>query len=107
MPYQVLIQKQTAFFNSNKTKELGFRVAQLKKLKTLIKSSEKVLCDAIYKDFKKSEFDAYTTEIGLIYRDIDEAIKQLPEWSRRKRVSSGLLNFPAESYIIPEPLGVC
>ena len=39
--------------------------------------------------------------------DIKEAKRKVKKWSRKKRVSTNLLNFPASSYIIPEPLGVC
>lgn len=107
MSYKELIKKQTDYFNSNKTKDIEFRIEQLNNLKSVIKGSEKVLCEAIYKDFKKSEYDTYTTEFGLLYHDIDEAVKKLPKWSKRKRVRTNLVNLPARSYVIPEPLGVC
>src|ERR1035437_9004287 len=107
MPYQEIIKKQTDFFNSNQTKDIGFRIEQLKKLKSLIKNQESVLSQAIYNDFKKSKFDTYTTEFSPTYHDIDEAIKKLPKWAKRKRVRTNLVNLPARSYIISEPLGVC
>ena len=56
MNYAEILQKQKIFFNSQKTKDLTFRKTQLKKLKQLVKNNEKLLYDAIYKDFKKSEF---------------------------------------------------
>jgi aldehyde dehydrogenase (NAD+) len=54
MNYAEILQKQKIFFNSQKTKDLTFRKTQLKKLKQLVKNNEKLLYDAIYKDFKKS-----------------------------------------------------
>ncbi|EPR67945.1 Aldehyde dehydrogenase [Cyclobacterium qasimii M12-11B] len=30
----------------------------------------------------------------------------MKKWSKRKKVSTGIANFPAKSYIIPEPMGV-
>ena len=56
MNYAEILQKQKIFFNSQKTKDLTFRKTQLKKLKQLVKNNEKLLYEAIYKDFKKSEF---------------------------------------------------
>ena len=47
------------------------------------------------------------SELALLYNDIKEANRNIKNWSRKKRVSTNLLNFPASSYIIPEPLGVC
>jgi len=107
MNYKDIIQKQSDFFNSNKTKDIVFRIEQLKKLKSAIRSNEKLLYESVYKDFRKSEFDTYTTELGLIYHDIDEAIRKLPQWAKHKKVATNLINFPARSYVIPEPLGVC
>ena len=107
MNYQEIIKKQTDYFNSNQTKDIGFRIEQLKKLKLVIKSREKVLYEAIYNDFKKSEFDTYSTELSFIYHEVDEFIKKLPRWAKQKRVKTNLVNLPARSYIIPEPFGVC
>ncbi len=107
MDYQALINQQSAFFNTNKTKELNFRIGQLKKLKSIIKQSEPALYKAIYDDFRKSEFETYMTELSLVYHDIDEIIKKLPKWAEWKRVRTNLTNMPAKSLIIPEPLGVC
>lgn len=101
------IERQRAFFYSNQTKDLNFRKAQLKKLRTAIKSYEPKVLEAIYQDFKKSEFEAYSTEFALLYQDIDEAISQLKSWAKTRSISSNLLNFPSKGYIIPEPLGVC
>lgn len=101
-----LIEKQRKFFNSNQTKSIDFRIQQLKKLERIIKENEKLLDEAIYADFKKSSFDNFTNELALLYTDIHEAIKKVKKWAKIKRVGTNLLNFPAKSYIIPEPLGV-
>ncbi len=102
-----IITAQRKFFNTHETKNLHFRRAQLKILYSALKQNEQLLHEAIYKDFKKSEFDNYSTEISLLYKDIKEARSNIFKWARRQNVSTGLLNFPASSYIIPEPLGVC
>lgn len=100
-----LIKAQRDFFYSNKTKDVSFRIAQLKKLQRVIKTNEALFHEAIYKDFKKSEFENYSAEIMLVLHDIDEAIYKVRNWSRKKKVSTNLINFPAKSYIIPEPFG--
>lgn len=102
---QKIIKSQSEFFNSNSTKSVKFRIEQLKKLKEVLKFHESEMNKAIYSDFKKSEFDTFLNELSLLYSDIDEAISRLPKWSKRKRVGTNLLNFPAKSYIYPEPLG--
>ncbi|TSJ41183.1 aldehyde dehydrogenase [Fluviicola chungangensis] len=101
-----LSEKQRVFFNSNQTKDLSFRIKQLQRLKTLLLSNQNRLNEAIYADFGKSPFETFTNEFGLVFLDIDEACSKLKQWAKRKRVRTNWINFPAKSYIIPEPLGV-
>jgi aldehyde dehydrogenase (NAD+) len=107
MSFSEIIKKQTEYFNSNYTKDVNFRILQLKKLKSIIKANESILYNAIYSDFKKSEFDTFSTELSFIYHDIDETIKKLPRWWKHKKAKTNIINLPASSFIIPEPLGVC
>ena len=102
-----IIIAQRNFFNTHAIKNLHFRRKQLKILQQALQKNESLLHEAIYNDFKKSEFDNYTTELSLLYKDIKEARSNIFKWARTKPVSTGILNFPASSYIIPEPLGVC
>ncbi|MGW8123524.1 aldehyde dehydrogenase [Roseivirga echinicomitans] len=106
MNFQALHAKQQAFFHTNETKNISFRIEQLKKFKQLFDAHESELYSAIYEDFGKSEFETYISELSLLYHEINLFIKNIKRWSKRKRVSTGLANFPAKSYIIPEPLGV-
>src|SRR5207247_2458626 len=38
--------------------------------------------------------------------DLELAIGKVSRWAKRRNRSTNLLNWPAKSYIIPEPLGV-
>lgn len=104
--YSLIVSQQRAFFNSNATKPVAFRIQQLRKLKNALQTNEQALMKAIDSDFKKSEFDTYTNELMLVYADINEAVRKVKKWARRKRIRTNLINFPAKSYVIPEPLGV-
>lgn len=103
---QKILQKQQDFFNSNKTKDVSFRIEQLKLFKKVLKENEDSLYKAIYQDFGKSEFETYASELSLIYHELNSFIKNIKKWSKPTKVSTGFVNFPAKSYIIPEPLGV-
>ena len=102
-----IVMRQRVFFNTNVTKDIDFRKLQLKKLKKLLKENQDLLNKAIFDDFGKSYFDNYISELSLLYHDIDEAVKKVKKWAKVKKVRTNLLNQPAKSYIIPEPLGVC
>ncbi len=105
MEINEIIARQNDFFNSNQTKRLDFRIEQLKKIKSILKENEDLLYNAIYEDFRKSGFETYGSELSLLYHEINTFVKNIKKWSKRKKVSTGLANFPAKSYIIPEPLG--
>jgi aldehyde dehydrogenase (NAD+) len=100
------IERQRNFFNTNESKKIDFRVNQLKKIKSLLKENEQFLYKAIYEDFSKSKFETYGSELSLVYHEINIAIKKVKQWGKVKKVPTSLVNFPAKSYIIPEPLGV-
>ncbi|NPD45194.1 MULTISPECIES: aldehyde dehydrogenase [unclassified Lentimicrobium] len=105
MNYQEIIKSQQDFFNSNATKPLHFRKEQLKKFQSVLKSNEALLYKAIFKDFKKSEFETYATELGMIYEELIHHLKNIKLWSTKKYISTNLANFLGSSYIMPEPLG--
>jgi aldehyde dehydrogenase (NAD+) len=100
-----IIERQTRFFGRSKTRDIEFRKRQLRKLKALLKANERKLYEAIYRDFRKSEFETYETELSILYGEINAAVKNLDRWSKPKRVRTNLANMPGSSFIIPEPYG--
>lgn len=100
-----IIQQQRDYFKNQETKDITFRKKTLQKLKSEIQKRETDIIDALYKDFKKSEFESYALEIGIILADLDLAIKKINAWSKPKTVTPTLLNFPSWSKIYKEPFG--
>ena len=107
MNYADILQQQKTFFNTHATKDLNFRKAQLQKLKKVVKSNEKLLYDAIYQDFGKSEFETFGTEISFVYKDIDYYLKNLKSFAKPKSVLTNIVNQMGSSKIVFEPLGNC
>lgn len=101
-----LVKAQLDYFNSNATKPVEFRITQLNKLYNLLLSNEAMLTDAIYKDYRKSPFETFQTEFAAVLEEIKVAIADLDKWAAIKPVATNTRNAPANSYIIPEPLGV-
>lgn len=100
-----IIELQHHFFNSNKTKDVDFRITQLTNLKKGIESHLDNLYTAIYADFKKSNAEVYNTEIKHIIADIEIAISNVKNWAEVEETVTNGENAPAKSYIISEPLG--
>ena len=101
-----IVEKQRSFFNSGTTGGVEYRIRQLRLFERVMKENEKLLLDAIYADLKKSPYDTFSSELSLVYREISFMIKNIRRWSRRQRVGTNLVNFPARSYLLPEPYGV-
>ena len=101
-----IFNKQKEFFYSNESKDIDFRVNSLKKLKTIIQENENLIMDALYKDLKKSNFEAFATEIGLLYEELNLHIRKLKNWSKKEKRKTSIVHFPAKSYIYKEPYGV-
>lgn len=105
MNFEEILEGQRAFFNSQKTKSIKFRKMYLEKMREVIHKNEEFLYEAIYKDFGKSKFDTYTTEISFILKDIDFYLKNLNSLLKPKKVKTNLANQPGTSKIFSEPLG--
>ncbi|PRB04827.1 aldehyde dehydrogenase [Chryseobacterium sp. MYb7] len=105
MEIESILLKQRDFFKTQQTKSLAFRKMYLEKLKSLIISNENMLCEAISKDFGKSKFDTFTTELSFILNDINYYIKNLKSLSKPKKVSTNLVNQLGSSKIYADPLG--
>ncbi len=101
-----LIQQQHQFFNSGKTSEIPFRKKQLKKLKSLLKSHEEQIFEALDQDFQKPAFETYSTELFILYQEIDHLLSNIDHWAKSKKVKNSLINFPSKNYIKPQPYGV-
>jgi len=100
-----IISSQKEFFKTQKTKSLKFRKMYLEKLKEIIIKNENLLYEAIEKDFGKSKFETFTTEISFVIKDIDYYIKNLKSLAKPKKVKTNLANQIGSSKIYSEPLG--
>ena len=105
MEIQEIVSKQKAFFKTQQTKNIRFRKMYLEKLRDVILQNENLLYEAIYKDFGKSKFDTFTTEISFILNDIKYYLKNLKSLSKPKKVRTNLVNQIGKSRIHSEPLG--
>jgi len=99
-------EKQKKFFNSGTSKSIQYRINSLKKLKKNISLNENEIINALKSDLGKSETETFFSEIALIYIEINLALKNVKRWSKKRKISSSLINFLSSDYIIPEPYGV-
>lgn len=93
-------------FDEGVTRPVSWRVATLKRIRSLVVEHERALLDAVAADFGKPRFEAWVAEIGFVLTDIDHTLAQLDSWMRPRRASTPVAFRPGRSSVVPEPLGV-
>lgn len=102
-----LVKSQQDFFTMQGLATLELRISVLKKLKAVIQENEEGFIEALHKDLGKSSFEAYASEIGFIYEELNQALSKIKSWAKPKKVSSPLVSWPSRSYIQPVAKGNC
>lgn len=101
-----VFERQRAFFNTNKTKSVAYRIHMLKKLEKAVRDNEDIITSALHRDLAKSRAESYMTEIAMVYSEIHEALRNVKKWSRPQKVKGTISTFPAKNYVYSEPYGV-
>lgn len=101
-----LILAQRNFFSTHQTKDINFRIENLKKFKASILKNESRISNALWTDLHKSAEEAYLTEISIVLQEIDNHLKHLKRWAKPKRVKTPLQLLPSSCKIYYEPLGI-
>ena len=84
---------------------MPFRKEHLEKLKEVLLENDGKIGAALMSDLGKSSVEAYMCETGMVLSELSHATRHIRSYSRRRRVPTPLAQFPARSFIIPEPYG--
>ncbi len=84
---------------------ISYRKEKLKQLSSVVIHYENEISAALYKDFKKSEFEAVVTETSYVISELKNTIKNIDRWAKPRWVLPSLLNFPSSDFILSEPYG--
>jgi aldehyde dehydrogenase (NAD+) len=103
--YQEILKKQRVFFAAGKTRNIEFRIEQLKKLRRVVIEKHKNVEESLYKDLRKCKFEAFATEVTAMIDEIDCAVANLASWTKPVDVETSPLFGQAESRIYYEPYG--
>ncbi len=103
--YEIL-EKQRTFFREGISRNLQYRRRGLLRLWENLMRHEEELYAALYADLGKSRYEAYETEFGLVYSEINYMVRHLSSLARPQRARTALANFPAKSTIYKDPYGV-
>src|SRR5699024_3019459 len=103
---EVLVNRQREFFLTGETLDYKFRKRQLSKMKNMLEKYEEDLYHALKNDLNKSEYEAFTTELGFLHTEINFALKHLKDWMQPKKVETPVTHKGSKSFIRKEPYGV-
>ncbi|KAL9035307.1 MAG: hypothetical protein Q9180_004930, partial [Flavoplaca navasiana] len=93
-------------FNTHKTKHIGFRLLQLRKLYWGIKDNEAAIVQACKQDLGKGVFETYLSEIDWCTNDIVFVTQNLEKWMRDEKAPDiPLANKLLNPRIRKDPLG--
>ncbi len=106
MDFNELVKQQRACFATGATRTLEKRLAVLEKLQSALKDFQPRIIEALEADLNKSAYEAYLTELGIVYKDLKYAIRHLKKWSKSRRVPGGIFLMPSKCRMEPEPYGV-
>ena len=104
-PIKNLLCKQRQFFATGQTRDLAFRIQQLRRLRQAITANQERIIEALKADLHKPVFETYLSEI-LSVHEIDHALRRIRSWAKPKQVSLPWEQLPGRGQIYPEPLGV-
>lgn len=92
-------------FRLNTSIDYDMRIKQLDLLKKMLKSYEDNIYDALKEDLNKSPFETLTTELSVLYQELDSAKKQLKEWMKPEKVKAPITHKGTTNHIYKEPYG--
>ncbi len=104
-PIGPLVERARAFFRSEVTLPVEFRLQRLAKLRASIEAHEQQIYDALKADLNKCTHEAYPSEIGPVLAELDHAAEHLKSWVKPQTSSVPLTFFPATGMQLAEPLG--
>lgn len=100
-----LRETQRSFYGSGATRRREYREGALRLLYASIRKHEGAVLAALKKDLGKSEFEAFSNEIGLVYMEITHALRHLRSWMRPTFVLPDLHLLPGLARVEREPYG--
>jgi len=101
-----LVSSLRASFGTGRTRPIGWRRAQLRRLRDLITENEDRIAGVLNEDLGRPRYEGILAEAHFVVSEIDHMLDHLADWMEPEFVSSPLALQPATAYSKAEPLGV-
>ncbi len=105
MDYRLILNKQKDLYQKGYTKSVTYRELMLKMLYNALKSNETDLLKALESDLGNSFMEGYTTELGVLYSSINNALKNIHKWAKPKKKRTAFYLLFSKSVVSSVPYG--
>ena len=102
-----VFQDKKVSFKKLRLQSVQERRTRLNKLRSWIKANREAIRLAMHADFSKPAAEVDTTEILPALDEIKQALENLDQWTKPKKVDAPLTMLGTRSSIMYEPKGVC
>jgi aldehyde dehydrogenase (NAD+) len=92
-------------FGGGRTRELAWRLDQLRGIERLCDECESEIAAALAEDLGRPPVDAWLGDIASTKGEAVHSRKHLKKWMRRRRVSLPMSQFPGRAWVQYDPLG--
>ncbi|KAG6155359.1 hypothetical protein E4U37_001231 [Claviceps purpurea] len=100
------VERLRKTYRTNKTKDLKFRIQQIRKLYWAIVDHAPLIEEALLKDMGKSKFEAHLTEMDWIKNEAINVANKLETWAKDENiVDLPMTYWPMRPRLRNEPLG--
>jgi aldehyde dehydrogenase (NAD+) len=101
-----LVAELRQIFATGRTRDLSWRLEQLRGIERLCDEREAEIVAALEEDLGRPALDAWLGDIASTKAEATYARKHLKRWMRRRRVSLPLSQLPGHGWVQYDPLGV-
>ncbi len=101
-----IVEKQRAFFDKGKTKNVERRLVYLKKIREYVIKNEDKIAAALKADLGKSAYESYLCEIAVVMAEVNYMIGHIKKLAKNKTVMTPFGQQLSHSYVRPMPYGV-
>lgn len=103
--YESILNNQKQYKKKLGNITIDSRIKALQNLKTSIKKYELEIINALHQDLGKSQFEAFTTEVGFIYKSINYTLKNIKKWNKVRNIKNDAAQLPGKSCVYNSPYG--
>jgi len=101
-----LVEEVRAAFKTGRSKNIDWRIEQLRGLKRMLVENETLFLSALKEDLNKPELEAAIMETEFLKNEIISIQRNIRDWTRDKFVDKSPLTMLDTVFMHPEPYGV-